>query len=202
MSADIYADVKALVGQGVDVYLVDPPWKFSSNSAAKPGRNAMRHYPTMSLAEIEAIPIKPTLAENAALFLWCPPAFIAIGAHIPIMKAWGFKPSTVAFTWVKLNASTPWNQKIRDADIRVGTGLTTRKQAEQVLLGTRGKSLRVDGGVPEVILAPIRIHSQKPDEAIQRIERYVGPGRKMVELFSRTNRDGWISLGDEAGRFG
>lgn len=64
--------------------VADPPWSFKSNSKARPGRNAMRHYETMSLEEIEALPVKDLAADNCALFLWITSPFLAIGAHIAI----------------------------------------------------------------------------------------------------------------------
>ena len=54
-----------------------------------------------------------------------------------------------------------------------GMGLWTRKQAEICLLGTKGKVPRRDKGVRQVIMAPRREHSRKPDEVYPRIERLV-----------------------------
>jgi hypothetical protein len=36
----------------------DPDWNFESNSIAKPGRNARRHYACSSLEEICALPVE------------------------------------------------------------------------------------------------------------------------------------------------
>ena len=46
----------------------DPPWSFKSNSRAKPGRNAMRHYDCMTLDEIAALPVADIAADNAILW--------------------------------------------------------------------------------------------------------------------------------------
>lgn len=201
MSDDIHADLVALAGSGQEIVLADPAWKFASNSKAKPGRNAERHYRTMPLAEIEALPVRDVVADNALLFLWITSPLLAVGAHLPIMRAWGFKPSAVAFTWVKAKRSLPWHAKIGPADLHLGQGLTTRKNTETVLLGQRGRSLRVHRGVQEVILAPVREHSRKPDLAYQRILQYVGPDRRMLEMFARESRFGFHALGDEATKF-
>ena len=53
-----------------DVILADPPWAFASNSVAKPGRNVRRHYPTMTLPEICALPVSALAARNALLLMW------------------------------------------------------------------------------------------------------------------------------------
>lgn len=176
----------------------DPAWRHRSNSVARPGRNAMRHYDCMSLDEIAALPVKDVVADDCALFLWITGPFLAIGAHLPIMRAWGFKPSGMGFTWVKLNKSAGRLFFFAD-DVFMGGGHTTRKNAEFCLIGKRGRSVRVDAAVREVIIDPRREHSRKPEEAHARIERYcTGP---YLELFGRQSRPGWTVLGNEAGKF-
>jgi putative DNA primase/helicase len=49
--------------------------------------------------------VAPLAADACALLLWCTGPHIAIGTHVEIIKAWGFKPSTAAFVWVKQNPS-------------------------------------------------------------------------------------------------
>jgi N6-adenosine-specific RNA methylase IME4 len=122
---------------GFRVIVSDTPWRFKSNSAARPGRNAMRHYACMTLDEIQALPVADVAAKDAALFLWVPSPFLVIGAHIPIMRAWGFEPTASGFVWIKTNG---------DGSLHFGGGYTTRKNAEFVVLGKRGRSVRVPFG--------------------------------------------------------
>jgi N6-adenosine-specific RNA methylase IME4 len=181
------------------VLLADPAWTFKSNSVAKPGRNARRHYKTMTLSEIAALPVAKHMADNAALFLWITGPLLVIGAHIPIMEAWGFKPSGMAFVWIKLNPKSTSISLIRITDLATGGGFTTRKNAEFCLIGKRGRSVRRDAGVHEVIIDRRREHSRKPEQVYQRIERYAaGP---YLELFGRQKRRGWSVRGDEVGKF-
>jgi N6-adenosine-specific RNA methylase IME4 len=178
--------------------LADPPWHFKSNSAAAPGRNAMAHYACMSLADIAALPVKDLAAEDCALFLWITGPFLAIGAHHEIMEAWGFKPSGMGFVWVKTNprAASLFTMK---QDLFTGGGFTTRKNAEFCLIGKRGRSVRIAKDVHEIIIAPRRQHSRKPDEVYERVQRYcVGP---YLELFSRQQRPGWTCWGNEVDKF-
>jgi N6-adenosine-specific RNA methylase IME4 len=51
---------------------VDPPWRFRSNSAAKPGRNAMRHYACLSPEKIASLPVGEIMAKDSFVFLWVP----------------------------------------------------------------------------------------------------------------------------------
>ena len=51
----------------------------------------------------------------------------------------------------------------------------------------------------ELIIAPVREHSRKPDEVYERIEEYCdGP---YLELFARNRRPGWVSWGDQVDLF-
>ena len=59
----------------------------ASNSVDKPGRNPRRHYACLSVPQLCQLPIKELLAKDAVLFLWVPGPFLAIGAHLPVMKA-------------------------------------------------------------------------------------------------------------------
>lgn len=190
---------------GFRVIACDPPWGFKSNSAARPGRNAMRHYDCMTLPEIKAMPVADVAATDCALFMWITGPFLAIGAHLPIMKAWGFKPSGVCFTWVKLKRSfVPKNANWIDqfeieSHLHMGTGFTTRANAEFVVLGKRGRSVRKDAGVRSTIVSPLREHSRKPDEFYRRVTAYANGPR--LELFSRQRRSGWETWGDQSTQF-
>jgi N6-adenosine-specific RNA methylase IME4 len=178
--------------------VADPAWLFKSNSATTPGRNARRHYDCMTLAEIAALPVADLIADDAALFLWMTGPFLVIGSHIPIMKSWGFKPSGMGFVWIKLNPSAA-SLFFLKSDLATGPGFTTRKGAEFVLIGKRGRSVRRDAGVHEVIVEPRREHSRKPESFYDRVERYCEGPR--LELFARQERPGWTSWGNEVGKF-
>lgn len=136
--------------------------------------------------EIEALPVADCAADDAALFLW------ATGPKLPhaisVMQAWGFTYKTIAFCWVKQNTKTP--------SLFWGMGFYTRANVELCLVGTKGKGLkRKDAGVHQVVMSPVRIHSRKPDEVRERIERlYDGP---YLELFARERPEGWMVWGNE-----
>jgi N6-adenosine-specific RNA methylase IME4 len=102
--------------------------------------------------------------------------------------------------WVKLRrglAQTPL--QFSERDLRVGLGLTTRHNVEICLLARRSNARRLAKNVREVIVAPARQHSRKPDEVFTRIEQYcAGP---YLELFARERRPNWISWGDEVNKF-
>jgi MT-A70 len=70
-----------------------------------------------------------------------------------------------------------------------------------VVLGHNGKGYQRQAmDVAQVLHAPVREHSRKPDEFAARIERLVGDVPRL-ELFAREQRPGWISWGNELEKF-
>ena len=170
--------------------LVDPPWKFEAYShKGITTRSAESKYRTAPLDALKMLPVGDIAAKDSCLFLW------AVDSHldqaIQLMHAWGFTFKTVGFVWVKTAKS---------GAPRMSMGLWTRKMSEICLLGTRGKPRRKSGGVRQIIMAPRREHSRKPDEVYSRIEALVaGP---YCEFFARQRFPGWdVALSDEADHF-
>lgn len=184
---------------GFRIIHCDPPWRFKSNSESDPGRNPMRHYECMNLADLCDLPVRHVAAHEALLALWVPTPLLVVGKHLGIIKEWGFKPSGFGFVWIKTNSGTVEGQPITDKDLFTGLGFTTRKNCEVVVFANRGRSVRKDAGVHEIIMAPAREHSRKPDEVYRRLERYAdGP---YLDMFGRQSRPGWTVWGDQATKF-
>lgn len=185
--------------------VADPAYPFKVRKVVEDQRSPERHYQTMTLKEIEAMPVKQIAAKNAHLFLWIPGYLFVLGAHLPIMKAWGFKPSAIAFVWIKTKAYEDTEQysivQLMESQLHVGLGMTTRKNAEFCILGRRGSPSRQAKDVREVILSPIREHSRKPEEFRDRVDRYIGPQTSVVELFARSPRRGWTTWGNQTDKF-
>jgi len=68
-----------------DVILADPPWRFVTRSPKGNKRGPESHYPTMTLNELQALPVCSLAADNAALFLWCcwPSSFPPTRGDVP-----------------------------------------------------------------------------------------------------------------------
>jgi site-specific DNA-methyltransferase (adenine-specific) len=180
-----------------NIILADPPWRFknwSSDEFAKRGekwarRNGRSPYDVMDTEAIAALPVADIAAKNAILMIWA--TYPKLVDAIEVVNAWGFEYKTVAFTWIKLNKS--------GSGFKFGLGYHSRGNCEICLLATRGNGLRrVDNAVPNLLIAPIRDHSQKPDEARNRIERLYGDVPR-IELFARQEHPNWMALGNEVG---
>jgi len=180
---------------------VDPNWKFKPWSHRGEGKGASRHYCTAHIDEICRLPVGDIAAADAVLFLWVVQAMIP--EALCALNAWGFEFKTVAFVWVKMPPTWDPRQLSLAPRIepRLGLGYHTRSGTEQCWLAIRGKGYkRCAQDVPQVLHAPIREHSRKPDEFVTRIERLVGDVPR-AELFARTIRPGWDASGHELRRF-
>lgn len=182
--------------------LADPPWFFRTRTNFVSRRDPRHHYKggVMSVEQIAALPVGDCAAKDSHLFLWATGP--CLEQAFAVMRAWGFRYSGIAFVWVKLKKLSGGQLRFvttADEEFHVGLGFTTRKNSEFVLLGRRGNARRNAKDVRELVIAPRREHSRKPDEVYQRIERYCdGP---YLELFGRQERQNWIVRGDETKKF-
>ncbi len=171
------------------VIAMDCPWTFLTRSAKGKGRSAEKHYACMSLDEIKQLPVAQLAAPDCMLFFWVTDPFLKIG--LDVIAALGFEYKTIGFTWAKQNRA--------GSGFFTGMGYYTRANPEQCLLATRGAPKRIAKDVRQLIIAPRREHSRKPDEAYERMRRLMdGPA---IELFARTERPGWAVWGNETQKF-
>lgn len=194
---------KGLVRNGYRVIAVDPPWKFITRSDKGLGRSAERHYHCMTLDDIKALPIADLAAKDCVLLIWVTDPMIRQAWEV--VEAWGFRYTTVAFYWGKTTGDGS------DKD-HFGMGYWTRANPEQawsaaldmddgnqVHMFAKGHPKRQARNVRRWIVSPVREHSRKPDEFFDRTERLLsGP---YLELFSREDRPGWTTWGNEVGKF-
>jgi N6-adenosine-specific RNA methylase IME4/ParB-like chromosome segregation protein Spo0J len=178
-------------GKRFTVIYADPPLPFETwGGLSGQGRSVDNHYNTSPVDEIAKLPVTRLAADNCALLLWCTGPHIAIGTHTKIIAAWGFKPSTVAFDWVKQNPSGD--------GLHTGMGYWTRSNTEACFLATKGSPMRLATDVHQVVFAPVGEHSEKPAEVRRRIEQlFPGP---YLELYGRKLVPGWTVWGNEIRR--
>ena len=161
------------------VIVVDPPWTYD-NRADDATHRAANPYPSMSLGEIQDLPIDSIAHEDCILWLW------TTNAHMKnafsLLDTWGFQCKTI-LTWVK---------------DKFGTGDWLRGQTEHCLLAVRGEPV-VDKSVAAksstFLQAPSGKHSSKPDAFYVLVEALC-PGTKL-EFFARRSREGWVQHGNE-----
>lgn len=165
------------------IIYADPPWGYVQK---KVRGGAARHYPTMGIEDICALPVPQIADDDCVLFLWT--TFPQIAAALKLIKAWGFSYKTVAFVWLKQNKkSHTWF---------FGLGFWTRGNAEICLLATKGHPKRQSSRVHQFIISPIEQHSKKPDETREKIVELMGDLPR-IELFARQHTPGWDAWGNE-----
>lgn len=170
------------------VLLADPAWAFRTYSAKGEGKSPQSHYRCMSLAQIQALPVADLAAPDCALVCWATAPLLP--AAIDTLRGWGFTFKT-AGAWAKRSKT--------GAKWAFGTGYCYRSAAEFWLLGTRGKPCQKAHNVRNLIVAPVREHSRKPDQMRGDIEAlWDGP---YAELFAREGAPGWDSWGLERTRY-
>lgn len=170
--------------------VADPPWQPTLgetwNSRMRDKAGPQRFYRTMSVDEI--IAIRPRLAAQAHLYLWC------LSAHVDwsytVARAWGAEPITL-FTWKKPG---------------LGAG-RFRCNTEHILVsrvgpragnpfGSGGRHAQATAGT--LFEWPRGRHSEKPAEFYSLVER-LSPGPRL-DMYARALRPGWAVFGDEAPR--
>jgi N6-adenosine-specific RNA methylase IME4 len=165
------------------ILLADPAWRYEQKRLSGA---AEKHYSTMHIDDICALPVANLAAADSVLFLWS--TFALLPEALRVIKAWQFQFKTVAFVWLKKN-------KVADSFF-YGLGFWTRGNVEVCLLATRGRPKRQNAGISQLIISPVEAHSKKPDIVRDKIVELMGDIPR-IELFARERTPGWEALGYE-----
>jgi len=165
------------------------------NTNTKFGGGAQKYYKGMTNQEILNFKseIDRVADDDCMLLQWA--TMPSLKFAIESMEHFGFKYKTVGLAWEKISKS---------GDPRILPSYYFGSNIELLLLGIKGKGNKKFAPekklVGQIIRAPLREHSRKPDEAYDKIN-LAYPHLSKCEFFSRENREGWTSYGDEAGKF-
>jgi len=161
---------------------IDPPWPETGGGKIK--RGADKHYTLMSVDEIFDLQqfINELADDNCHLYLWTTNNYLWAG--FDVLNHWKFRYITT-ITWMK---------------DRFGLGQYFRGITEHCLFAVRGvlPYKVIDNKRQQGITgftAPRTIHSRKPDEMRQMIEKVSYP--PYIELFAREQFEGWDAWGNE-----
>jgi N6-adenosine-specific RNA methylase IME4 len=174
--------------------VIDPPWEYRSRPGwyqdprlrkltdfqrknAEPAKNLAMPYPTMSIKEIQDLPIEDLANVNCALFLWTTQRYLE--EAIEIVKKWGFNYSSMLV----------WTKKPRGI---VGTFICS---CEFIVYATKGSINPKRKQMGTSFNWIRRQHSEKPEEFQDMIETITHD--PYLELFARRKRQGWDVWGNE-----
>jgi len=163
------------------IIYADPPWDVKrgpdwySNGPSKP-----LPYPTMSIEQIKALPIKDIADTNCHLYLWTINKYIR--ESYDVANAWGFNVSCM-LTWCKPRHG-------------IGIGGTFVQTTEHLLFCRKG-TLTAQKRVDTTWFEHKRLsHSEKP-EMFRNMVVEVSGDIPRVELFARQKTEGWDVWGNE-----
>ena len=161
------------------IIYADPPypikWQGSNSIGTKP-----LEYPTMTISELCALPVKRIADDCSMLFIWTTNAFLP--ETLGIVKFWGFQYDKL-WTWCK----------------PTGAGGHPRNATEHLMIARRGALIALDRherAINNWTCAPTEGHSVKPQLFMDEIERLY-PNVKRIELFARRKRLNWDCWGNE-----
>lgn len=171
------------------VIYADPPWNYEMYSEKGHAKSPHAHYDCMDLNALKGMrdEILFQIAPHAVCVMWA--VYPMLREAMDLMEAWGFQYKTGG-TWNKLTAT---------GKPAFGTGYILRSSCEPFLIGTIGQPRIKNHSTRNCLSTLRREHSRKPDEMIPLIEDlFEGP---YLEMFARTQREGWTSYGNQTDRF-
>lgn len=201
--ATLRADIDRLIEErpagGYKLLLTDWPWRFNLRSAKGEGKSPQRHYKTIPIEVIAALPIWQLMATDSIMLQWCTSPML--NQQIVMAENWGFTYKQEAPWWKgsKNSKGEPGDDEFKAA---FAGGYLWRNCHESLVMFMLGEPDLLDARRKEraAFFDATREHSRKPDDIYRKAETLIaGP---KLELFSRTDRAGWKSFGDQAGMFG
>lgn len=166
------------------VIYADPPWRYRNNRCVQKksvlNGDSDYHYDTMTLEDIQALPIQDIADKDCLLFLWATAPMLP--EAMETLEAWGFKYCTIGFVWHKVNPTY---------------GFYTMGECEFVLVGKVGKiPKKAVNNIRQFLQEKKNKHSAKPSEIRDRITKMF-PDHNKIELFAREVTEGWDVWGNE-----
>jgi len=169
------------VGARFATILIDPPWDWGDEGDVNQMGRAKPDYSTMSIDDLLALPVSELADVDCHIYLWITNRSLPKG--FALLEQWGFRYVT-CLTWAKPH---------------FGMGNYFRGQTEHILFGVKGSQplRRHDVGTVFHAERGPNGHSSKPPMIYELIES-CSPG-PYLEMFSRCERDGWASWGENNG---
>ncbi len=185
---------------GYRTIVADPPWPYPEGFVTLLGegpradgsrrtltrKSTPLPYPSMTIADIQSLPVSDLAHADAHLFLWTTNKWLRDA--FDVVDAWGFCYRQL-LVWLKERHS-PFVRSVAPNNCEY---LLACRRGNLPWSGSLTCNVQEIGGSPR---AAWRAHSRKPEAWLDHIER-VSPG-PYLELFARRNRLGWDTCGNES----
>lgn len=176
-STDSHVDIFT-TGKKYRVIYADPPWSYGDKQNIEGLGGAVKHYPTMPLVDICALPVPA--ADNAVLFMWVTSPLLE--DSFKVINAWGFKYKS-SFVWDKVAHNMGHYNSVRH---------------EFLLIATKGSCTPDEKRLFDSVVSIERTeHSRKPKEFREMIDVLYPVGERL-EMFAREAPKGWDVWGNMA----
>ena len=160
------------------VIYADPPWSYNDKQDTGMLGGAVKHYTTMPLDDICALPVPA--ADNAVLFMWVTSPLLE--DSFKVINAWGFKYKS-SFVWDKVAHNMGHYNSVRH---------------EFLLIATKGSCTPDVKKLYDSVVSIERTeHSRKPKEFREMIDTLYPVGERL-EMFAREAPEGWDVWGNMA----
>jgi N6-adenosine-specific RNA methylase IME4 len=160
------------------VIYADPPWSYNDKQDTGMLGGAVKHYTTMPLDDICALPVPA--ADNAVLFIWVTSPLLE--DSFKVINAWGFKYKS-SFVWDKVAHNMGHYNSVRH---------------EFLLIATKGSCTPDVKKLYDSVVSIERTeHSRKPKEFREMIDTLYPVGERL-EMFAREAPEGWDVWGNMA----
>ena len=161
------------------VIYADPPWKYNDSGLDDYG-HAERHYPPLTIQELCELKIKDLAEDNSILFLWVTSPLLE--DSFQVINAWGFKYKS-SFVWDKVKHNFGHYNSVRHEFLLICTKGNCTPEVQKLFDSVQS-------------IERTSKHSEKPEEFREIIDTLYPSGNR-IELFSRTQADGWEMWGNE-----
>lgn len=163
--------------------VIDPPYNISMSGKVKrrPNKKQKLDYPTMSITEIQNIPVQDLCNVGCHVYTWTTNKMLPY--TFDILKSWDINYH-LTMVWTKPSGIAPCMGYV------FGT--------EFCLLGFAGKPMQKFKGIGELNWfknPSVKPHSTKPQSFFDTVEK-MSHGN-YLEMFARKKRDGWDVWGNE-----
>lgn len=167
---------------------IDPAWQYVMRTAKGYEKSPQAHYDCMPVDAMKALPVGHLAAPDSVCVMWG--VFPMMPQALELLAHYGFRYVTGG-AWAKQSSTgNKW---------AFGTGYVYRGAAEFWIVGKMGNPVERSRSIRNLIVAPIREHSRKPDQIYADIEAlWDGP---RIDIFGRQQREGWTVWGNDVHRF-
>jgi N6-adenosine-specific RNA methylase IME4 len=176
---DMKRETQAFPADKYRILYADPPWKYGDQLTENYGPTRY-HYPSMTISELCALPIRDLTDENAVLFLWVTSPILP--EAFDVVRTWGFLYKA-SFVWDKIKHNMGHYNSVRH---------------EFLLVCTKGSCLPDNNKLHDSVISIERTeHSKKPSEFRELIDQMYTHGKRL-ELFARGDcPESWHRWGNE-----